>query len=451
MKTNGTHEKSGAARAAAGPVEASPPATLRLAHLVLIALVVMLGTANSRAASAGDPVLEWNSIMVTTTATQNPFFQARFAAITQLAVFEAVNAIDKEFEPYLGTITAPHGASSDAAAIAAAHAVLENYFPGDASALDAAYSASLAGIRNGSAKQDGIGVGEAAAAALIALRAGDGSAPPKFYSPTSSAPGEWQPTPSCPAAGGILLQWGNLRPFAIESTSQFRSAPEPALTSRRYARSYKEVMRVGSIDSPFRPQDRADVAQFYAATAPVPVWNSAAAQAAVERGRSMSENARTFALMNVAISDAAASVFETKYSYYLWRPETAIHANGDTAWMPYIVTPCFPSYGSAHASLSNAARKVLERLDGPRHHFITLSNPAVAGVILQYENFEQITHDIDDARVYGGIHFRFDQDIGSEQGRQVGEYVYRHILRRAHGERDDREAGDDEEAGRGLK
>ena len=440
----------GAARAGAGRVGANPRAPLGLAPLVLIALV-MLGTTNSRAASAGDPVLEWNAIMVSTTATQNPFFQARFAAITQLAVFEAVNAIDREFEPYLGTISAPHGASPDAAAIAAAHAVLENYFPGDASALDAAYAASLAGIRNGSAKQDGIGVGEAAAAALIALRVGDGSAPPKFYLPTSSAPGEWQPTPSCPAAGGILLQWGGLRPFAIESTTQFRSAPEPALTSRRYAQSYNEVMRVGGIDSAFRPQDRADVAQFYAATAPVPVWNSAAAQTVVEQARSLSDNARTFALMNVAISDAAASVFETKYSYYLWRPETAIHAGGDTAWMPYIVTPCFPSYGSAHASLSNAARKVLERLYGPRRYSITLSNPAVAGVILQYENFEQITHDIDDARVYGGIHFRFDQDIGSEQGRQVGEYVYRHILRRAHGERDDRGAGDDGEAGRAVK
>jgi len=392
------------------------------------------------AASSTDPVLEWNSIMVNTTAHQNPFFQARFAAITQLAVFEAVNAIDEDFKPYLGTITAPPGASPDAAAVAAAHAVLGNYFPADAPALDAAYAASLARIPNGSAKQNGIAVGEAAAAALIALRTGDGSAPPEFYLPTSSAPGEWQLTPSCPAAGGILLQWGNLRPFAIESTSQFRSKPEPALTSPRYARSYNEVMRVGSIDSPFRPQDRADVARFYAATAPVPVWNSAAAQAAVEGGRSMSENARAFALMNVAISDAAASVFDTKYSYYLWRPETAIHASGDTTWTPYIVTPCFPGYGSAHASLSNAARKVLERVYGPRHHFITLSNPVVAGVILQYENFEQITHDINDARVYGGIHFRFDQEIGGEQGRQVGEYVYRHILRPAYGQEGDAEA-----------
>lgn len=403
----------------------------------IVVAAAVCGTLLSTAAvSSTDPVLEWNSIMVTTTATQNPIFQARFAAITQLAVFEAVNAIDKDFEPYLGTITAPSGASADAAAVSAAHAVLGNYFPGDAASLDAAYATSLARIPDGSAKQDGIVVGEAAAAALIALRTGDGSAPPEFYSPTSSAPGAWQPTPSCPPAGGTLLQWRNLRPFAIERADQFRSAPPPALTSERYARGYNEVMRVGSIDSAFRPQDRADVALFYAATAPVPVWNSAAVQVAVEQGRSMSENARALALMDVAIADASVSVFDTKYSYDFWRPETAIHASGDTTWKPYIVTPCFPSYGSAHGSLSNAARKVLERIYGPRHHFITLSNPAVAGVILQYETFEQITHDINDARVYGGIHFRFDQETGSQQGRQVGAYVYRHILRRAKGERD---------------
>src|SRR5580693_3841158 len=360
--------------------------------IVMAAAVCGMLVTNA-AMSGTDPVLEWNSIMVSTTAGQNPFFQARFAAITQLAVFEAVNAIDRDFEPYLGTITAPRGASP-----------------------------------------------EAAATALITLRTLDGSTPPEFYSPTSSAPGAWQPTPSCPPAGGLLLQWRNLRPFAIERTDQFRSAPPPALTSERYARGYNEVMRVGSIDSAFRPQGRADVARFYAATAPVPVWNSVAAQVAVEQGRTMSENARALALMDVAIADASASVFDTKYAYDFWRPETAIHASGDTTWQPYIVTPCFPSYGSAHGSLSNAARKVLERVYGPRNHLITLSNPAVAGVILQYQTFEQITHDISDARVYGGIHFRFDQETGAEQGRRVGEYVHQHILRRVNGERDFGEA-----------
>ena len=201
---------------------------------------------------------------------------------------------------------------------------------------------------------------------------------------------------------------------------------------------------MGGVDSQFRPQDRADVAQFYAATAPVPVWNAAASQVAVEQGRSMSENARALALVNMAISDAQASVFETKYHYNFWRPETAIRAGnadgnpltrGDPDFKPFVITPCFPSYASGHGSSSGAAREVLERLFGARHHFITLSNPAVAGVVLQYGTFRQITRDIDDARVYGGIHFRFDQEAGAKLGRQVGAYVHRNTLRRTHGAR----------------
>jgi hypothetical protein len=406
-----------------------------------MAAVVYGALLSTAALSATDPVLEWNSIMLTTTAGENPVTQARFAAITQLAVFEAVNAIDKDFDPYLGTVAAPRTASSEAAAVTAAHAVLKNYFPAKASTLDGDLAASLARITDGVRKQEGIAVGRAAAAAMIALRTNDGSAPPEFYMPASANPGEWQVTPSCPPAGGVLLHWRNVRPFVIETTDQFRSAPPPALTSRRYARDYQEVQRVGGVGSQYRPQDRADVARFYAATAPVPVWNAAASQVAVAQGRSMSESARALALVNMAISDAQASVFETKYHYNFWRPETAIRAGdsdgnrltrGEPDFMPFVLTPCFPSYGSGHGSSSAAAREVLERVFGARHHFITLQNPTVAGVVLQYSTFRQITTDIDDARVFGGIHFRFDQESGAQLGRQVGAYVHRSTLRRRH-------------------
>ena len=188
--------------------------------------------------------------------------------------------------------------------------MLKSYFPANAPGLDAARATSLAGIADGAPKQQGIAVGEAAAAAMIALRSDDGSAPPEFYLPTSANPGEWQLTPSCPPAGGVLLQWRNMRPFAIETADQFRAEPPPALTSKRYTRDFWELRLVGGVDSRFRPQGRADVARFYAATAPVTVWNAAASQVAVEQGRSMSENARALALLNVAISDAQASVFE---------------------------------------------------------------------------------------------------------------------------------------------
>jgi hypothetical protein len=410
-----------------------------------VALIVVALLFSPVGASA-DVVLDWNTIMLSTLAGQNPYAQARFAAITQLAVFEAVNAITGEYTPYLGTISAPIGASAEAAAVAAAHTVLRNYFPGSAMSLDAARANSLAAIPDGPAKSAGIAVGEAAAAAMITARTNDGSTPPEFYLPPSSNPGEWQTTPGCPGAGGILLHWRNVIPFGVQSASQFRSDAPPALTSSRYTRDYNEVKAVGDIDSTERPQDRADVAQFYSVVLAVAVWNPVASQVAIQRRTTLSENARVLALLNMAIADGGVTVQETKYHYVFWRPETAIRAgdtdgnpktNPDSSFMPFIVTPCFPSYPSAHASSSYAAREVLEHIYGRRPQSITLSSPALPGVTLQYTKFKEITDDIDDARVYGGIHYRFDQEAGADQGRRIGRYVYKHKLGRAKGCGDD--------------
>jgi hypothetical protein len=394
-------------------------------------------------AARADAVTDWNEIMLATFASQtpavNPFAAGRLAATTQLAVFEAVNTIERDYDPYLGSLTAPRGASSEAAAIAAAHGVLSHYFPASAASLDAARATSLAAISDGAARENGIAVGQAAAAALISLRANDGSAPPRFHLPASTAAGEWQVTPGCPPAGGILRHWQDVIPFGIESSEQFRSAPPPALTSGRYAGDFHEVRTLGGAVSSKRSQDRADVVQFYNIVLAVGVWNPTARQITLARGTSLSANARLFALLNMAISDALVSVMETKYHYRLWRPETAIRggdADGnrltraDADFVPFITTPCFPSYPSAHASASYAAREVLERFFGKRWHFIELSTPALPGIVLQYHSLEQITRDIDDARVYGGIHFRFDQEAGARQGTKVARYVLAHNLRR---------------------
>jgi hypothetical protein len=398
------------------------------------AAAVLLTAASTKA----DVVLDWNAIMQATVGTQPPFPQARLAAITQLAVFEAVNAITHDYKPYLGTITAPSNASAAAAAIAAAHATLKNYFAASGPTLDAAFASSLAAIPDSPAKTAGISVGEAAAAAMIAARANDGSAPPAFSVPAPSNPGVWQLTPSCTAAGGTFFHWQNVTPFGIRSASQFRLDPPPALTSDRYARAFKEVKEVGGINSTERPPDRATVAQFYAAVTPVGIFNAAARQISVVRGRSLSENAHDLALINVAISDGAIATFDAKYHYNFWRPETAIHdavADGndkttpDAAFEPFIVTPCFPGYPSAHATLTNAAREVAEHIYGFGPFSITLVNGAIT---LHYTTFSQIAADVDDARVYGGIHFRTDQDAGRRLGRRVGRYVSKHNLRRAH-------------------
>ena len=286
-----------------------------------------------------DPVLDWNVIAVDTAVAngQNPFAQARFAAIVQVAVFEAVNAITGDYRPYLGSIVAPHGASANAAAVQAAYRVLSTYFPASASTLDAARASSLASIPDGQAKIDGIATGDAAAHALIALRANDGSSPPQFKTPGPAVPGEWQATVSCPivngVASGIALQWQNITPFGIRSAKEFLLGPPPALRSNEYAKTYNEVMTVGSLDSTERPPDRSDVATYYAATSPTQAFNQAARQIAQEQRRSLSENARALALINMAISDSLVAAFFNKYHYNFWRPETAIHA-GDTDGNP---------------------------------------------------------------------------------------------------------------------
>jgi hypothetical protein len=267
----------------------------------------------------------------------------------------------------------------------------------------------------------------------------DGASTPAFYVPPAPGPGVWQRTPSCPAAGGTNFHWRLVTPFGVPSIVPFRAAPPPSFDRGEYSKDYVEVKTVGADDSVGRPHDRTDVAQFFAAFSPVNLANSAARQAAAPLAPSLAENARAFALLNMALNDAAVAVFDTKYHYNLWRPETAILAgetddnpktDPDAAFLPLIVAPCFPSYPSGHGTLSSAAREVLERLYGPSGHDITFSNAALPGVVLHYTNFKSIVADVDDARVYGGIHFRFDQEAGTRQGQRVGEYVYKHNLGR---------------------
>lgn len=428
-------------------------ARLRTSLTLIVLLVCSSITAKA------DVVLDWNAIAVSTVVSpgQSPFAHARFMAITQLAVFEAVNAIKGDYKPYLGTVRAPAGASAEAAAVAAAYHVLKNYFP-LAPNLDAAYAASLAVIPNGPAKSGGITTGQAAAAQMIALRLGDGSSPPRSYLPTSMDAGVWQLTPGCAPTGGVAFQWQDMTPFGVASVpgsqewiAQFSPGPPPALTSERYARDYDEVKRVGNVTSgpSERPQDRADVARFYAVSSPSFVFNLAARQVAAAEGGSLSENARTLALLNMASNDGLVASFWTKYHYQLWRPETAIREGSrdgnpatdpDFSFVPYIVTPCFPSYPSNHASGSNSAAEILRRVYGAGGHAITMANPAVPGLTFHYTTFNQITDDISDARVYGGIHFRFDQDAGADLGRDIATHVYKHNLRRAkHSDDDDDE------------
>ena len=424
---------------------------------------------SSARAAPADVVLQWDAIAVRTLTTQtppvNPFAQARLSTIIQLAVFEAVIAITGEYEPYLGSavaptrgpIVAPVGASAEAAAIAAAHAVLVNYFPGSAATLDAERDASLAAIPNGTAKTNGISTGLAAAAAVIAERLGDGSSPLTFsLPPWPLTAGTWDMTPGCPTdssgnyLGGILANWGDVRPFGIVQPAlghwvdAFRPEPPPALESNQYTKAYNEVKRVGAASSTERPADRTTVAQFYAISSPTFIFHSVARQLAEARGDSLSANARSLALISIATNDSLIASFWTKYHYYFWRPYNAIRGSLDDGnpntvtdpdFAPLIATPCFPGYPSNHASGSNAAAETMRRLYGAAGHSITLSNaiPALGVVTLSYTSWEQICDDIDAARIYGGIHFRFDQEAGVTLGREIATSIYKNNLQPIRG------------------
>jgi hypothetical protein len=440
------------------------------ACLVLFVLVV-----SSSAARADDAVLQWNKIAVETLTTQtpalSPFHQARFASIIQLAVFEAVNAITGKYESYLGSpvapdatpVNAPFGASAEAAAVAAAHAVLVKYFPGNApgpTGLDAKRGASLAAIPDGpgTSEADGVAVGIAAATRVTDERAGDGSSPSTFYTPAPLQNGVWAITPGCPTdlsgnpLGGVLLNWRDVRPFGVVKpavghwSEPFMPGPPPALTSNQYAKDYNEVKAKGALVVPGRPEDREVVARFYGATSPTFLFLTAARQLAEAQGDSLAENARNLALISIATNDSLVASFATKYHYDFWRPVTAIRAGattpdgnnkteGDINFATFLPTPCFPGYPSNHASGSNGAAETMRRIYGAAGHSITLSAtiPVIGATTLTYTSLKQMCDDVDDARIYGGMHYRFDQEAGVRLGNDVATYVYKNNLQPLHG------------------
>lgn len=413
---------------------------------VSMAMLVVGLLSSPATAWADDIVLRWNQIAVQTATATSPFNQARIGAIVQLAVFEAVNAVTADYEPYLSPATvAPPGTSVEAAAITAAHTMLTTYFPAPSivALLNAARDTDLGAIQNGPAKTNGIAVGTAAANAMIALRAADGSSPLTTIIPTSTLSGAYQLTTGCGA--GLFYNWKDVTPFGIARVSDFLLGQPPSQESNRYAKDYLEVKTVGAATSGARPLDREEVARLYAGASPSFVLSMASRQIATRRGMSSSENARALALLQMGISDALVASFMNKYHYNVWRPETGIHngltddngkTEGDPGFTTFIPTPCFPSYPSNHASGTNGGLEVMRRLFGAAGHDITITNnvPALGGlpatvITKQYTQLNEIAEDIDDARVYGGIHWRYDQDAGNVLGRAIATEIVKSRLR----------------------
>jgi hypothetical protein len=303
--------------------------------------------------------------------------------------------------------------------------------------LDAALHAALSKIADGRSKTDGISIGSRVAERMVALRANDGANAQVTFVPKPGA-GHYQLTPpySMPA---ILPQWGGVTPFVLRSRNGLEFKGPPALTSPEFARDFDEVKGVGSRYSTARTSDQTAAAIFWTVQTGVP-WFAAARAASAKKGLSISENARLFALLAMATADSQIIGFAEKYQRPHWRPITAIRAAvelnipglaGDANWEPLLITPVQPDYPSGHAIFSGAAEAVLRAFFGSDEVNVTVTYPGPFGVARGYRSFSQMSEEVDNARVWGGIHFRSADRDGSDMGRKIGTIVMRDFTRSA--------------------
>lgn len=381
------------------------------------------GTAPAAITVTDDPILYWNDVAIGL-FTGGPHIQTRGMAMLNIAMHDAVNRTYNGAGHYYSLGVPAPGGDVRAAASVAAHNVLVAVNPANAAAYDAALVASLALVGDGAAKANGMATGAAYANAILMARANDGSGASVSYTP-GMLPGQWRPTPPgfAPAAA---TQWGGVTPFMLNTGSQFRPAAPPALDSAAYLAAYDEVKDIGSATSATRTADQTDSALFWDTSNGV-TWTRIGLDALADDGKSTLENARVMAKMTTAIADSIIAGFDAKYTYNLWRPVTAIREGdndgvagtvGDAGWSPLFATPAHPSYPSTHSLQSGAASAVLLSLiaDQAFCNTIGADTRCFGGIGLAAQ-------DAANSRLWGGIHFRFDNEIGLSTGQAIGQWA----------------------------
>jgi hypothetical protein len=401
-------------------------------HLyVFAALAALFGLGNAAPARA-DAVTDWNrhaTTAITVVARQPPPVAALSFAMVQGAVYDAVNAIDHTYRPYLAAPVANPWDSQGAAAATAAFRVLSTLFAAQAPGLRTLYEASLAQEPNGSAKDGGVAAGEQAAAAMLAARAHDGRGGSPVIQ-VGSTPGAWRPTPPV-----FLLDpasWlANVTPFFVSDVEALRSDGPNALSSKAYARDFAEVKEIGSASSTTRTADQTQAAFFWHDT--VGPWHSVFRSLAEREGLSTAASARLFAMVYLAAADGGIACWNDKYHWSFWRPVTAIReaaADGnpetepDPGWTPLLFTPPFPEHPSGHSCASSAIVHTLQQFFGRDR--VTFTGTASTGSTRSYTSFSQALEEVIDARVWGGIHFR-EADV---QGARIGKDVAKELRKR---------------------
>jgi len=412
-------------------------------NLAIAGLALGLGLASESIAQ--NAIADWQVVMessIASTGRKNAV-ALPYVAYVDVAMYDAVNSIDRHFQPFAVSIAAPRSASQDAAAAGAAHDVLAHYFPAQSAIFDAALSNSLAALPDGQSKTDGVNVGKAVAEQWLALRTGDGLEAPIVYTP-GHGPGIWEPVPTYPApppntppppVGVWMTQF---KPFALKSADQFLKHlyGPPALTSGAWARNFNLTKDYGALNSALRTPAQTDIGRFWTDNAVVQ-YSTMFRQLIVTQRLNTAASARLAAMYSVVASDAITACMNAKYHFAFWRPYTAIHDADtddnpntvpDPNWVPLAVTPGHPEYPANHGcgteAVMDAFAAFFETDDIP----LTVTS-AVTGTTHSFNSFADVVTEVDNARIYAGIHYRHSVKDGNRLGRTVAEYTFRHYFR----------------------
>ena len=403
------------------------------------AAVIGASLAAGAATPAGANVItEWDEKAIAAVAPlagvvppYQPYAAYRMMGIVHVAMFDAVNSIERRYRPYLVELPANATTSKEAAAAAAAAAVLSTIDAKTAGEMKVALASYLATIPDGTAKSDGIKLGEAVTAKVVAARATDGSDAPDDYRPRTTA-GVYVPTAIVRAP-----MWPNVKPFAMAKGSQFRPSPPVALESKEWATDYNEIKDYGAQKSTKRTAQQTETARFWLVAGPI-AYHPFVRQLVTAKGMDVAESARVMTLAAIAINDALIAVFDAKYHYNFWRPMTAIR-NGDidnnpatdreATWLPIADTPMHPEYPCAHCIISGSVAGVLKAVlrtdDIPE---IATTSPTAPGVTHRWTNLTSFTQEVANARVWAGFHYRFSARVGTDMGLQIGDYAVKNVM-----------------------
>ncbi len=379
-------------------------------------------------ACRADTITDWDT--KATAVASSAALGERELTIVDLAMFDAVNSIERRYQTYLEQLPSTGPTSADAAAASAAATALAGVHPEAAASFKTALAEYLAQLdATPEALANGVRLGEAAALKILEARANDGATGVDSYRPMTK-PGRYVPT-----AVMVCSTWPTMRPFALASPSQFRPGPPLSLKSREWAVDYNEIKEFGSKTSARRSAKQTETARFWLMTGPQ-AYHPLARQLVAERHLNLVDSARFMALFAVTLTDAYIAVFDAKYHYEFWRPGTAIRnadlnnnpdTERDATWQPLDNTPMHPEYPCAHCIESGAARVALESLGQPLPE-LSLTSATAPGVTHSWSNLDDFTTEVANARIWAGFHYRFSTRVGTALGRQVGEYVVNTIM-----------------------